>query len=673
MTEYVLEILDGAQKGTVHVLEAARTTLGRKASNSLVVKDEKCSGEHAEIVREGDSFVLRDLGSTNGTQLDGRKVEEVALSPFDVFQIGRVQVVFRDKTQEMGSDDIHVATLDQGALERRGGRKKTPVGAILVGLLLLGGGGAWAWLEYGGGKGAGGGGGGGGARGKVAEPLVVRGDLLQKGIGNFEDDAAGWIGSELESAGFGLSTSSRDAHSGSAAFEAAHRVDEDDGTEYRLALAQTVESVPVTAESTLRLRGFLSTEGAARAALRLRFESSVDGGVMVSGSEPAAYDGYGEVELRVAVPRGVDRAHVQVLALLPEAEDRVLVDDVSLVVDREAKLAPTLFSTANGRVLTGIGSALRVVTGEQIVLDGLRPLPGDDPLLRELDRLGVLAPSDTGVELSVSAIGEEDAPGAGFAVEVSKAGAGIVLDFPESSGGTVVAKAGEESPFTRLDADFAATPLTALLLGAGETRCALEFAAATPVTGRRGNGSYEIVLGRDVAAFDLRVRFEKEVVAARALSRKAQQAQRNGEVSVALDAARELAETVPHDDRLVRDAQAVRVALLGELGKSVAELQREGANARYFNARSGFIRVATGIEALVARFGEQHIPQIEELRTLREQMNQGLTALNTAAGQDHRRRLDVFAEALDEAGSGLAGVVRDYVKRHYAATTEEGR
>src|SRR5580765_2074065 len=94
MAQFVLEILDGDRAGEVVSLGAA-LRIGRKPANDLVLADEKTSGVHAEIVPEGDRFVLRDLGSTNGTFLDGRRITEVVLSPGDAFMIGRVHLRFR--------------------------------------------------------------------------------------------------------------------------------------------------------------------------------------------------------------------------------------------------------------------------------------------------------------------------------------------------------------------------------------------------------------------------------------------------------------------------------------------------------------------------------------------------------------------------------------------------
>jgi hypothetical protein len=69
------------------------TTVGREAGLGLSLVDESTvSRRHAEVVRSGSQLVLRDLGSTNGTFVNGRKVSgETALSPGDQVQFGSVK------------------------------------------------------------------------------------------------------------------------------------------------------------------------------------------------------------------------------------------------------------------------------------------------------------------------------------------------------------------------------------------------------------------------------------------------------------------------------------------------------------------------------------------------------------------------------------------------------
>ena len=90
MTEFVLEILDGDRVGEIFELASEPLTFGRRQGNDIVLKDEKCSGRHAQVVLEDGSWVLRDLDSTNGTLMDGRKIDEVGLTANDIFQTGHM-------------------------------------------------------------------------------------------------------------------------------------------------------------------------------------------------------------------------------------------------------------------------------------------------------------------------------------------------------------------------------------------------------------------------------------------------------------------------------------------------------------------------------------------------------------------------------------------------------
>lgn len=57
-----------------HELESREYTVGRSAHADIVLADPSVSGHHAKLVPHGDAFALSDLGSTNGTTVDGRAV-----------------------------------------------------------------------------------------------------------------------------------------------------------------------------------------------------------------------------------------------------------------------------------------------------------------------------------------------------------------------------------------------------------------------------------------------------------------------------------------------------------------------------------------------------------------------------------------------------------------------
>jgi pSer/pThr/pTyr-binding forkhead associated (FHA) protein len=70
-------------------------TIGRTEDNGVIIDRPKVSRKHAEVVRKGNLFVLRDLGSTNGTWFRGDQVDELILQDGDTFKIGPAQVVFK--------------------------------------------------------------------------------------------------------------------------------------------------------------------------------------------------------------------------------------------------------------------------------------------------------------------------------------------------------------------------------------------------------------------------------------------------------------------------------------------------------------------------------------------------------------------------------------------------
>lgn len=77
MTVY-LQHLEGSRKGQVEPFDLARIRIGRMADNDLRFdshKDREVSGSHAEIYRQGETFFLEDLKSTNGTYLNGQRIE----------------------------------------------------------------------------------------------------------------------------------------------------------------------------------------------------------------------------------------------------------------------------------------------------------------------------------------------------------------------------------------------------------------------------------------------------------------------------------------------------------------------------------------------------------------------------------------------------------------------
>jgi hypothetical protein len=70
------------------------TVLGRSRRCDIVLADPNVSRQHVEIRRQGDGFMLRDLGSTNGTRLNRRDVKQAVLQHGDRIELGATELLF---------------------------------------------------------------------------------------------------------------------------------------------------------------------------------------------------------------------------------------------------------------------------------------------------------------------------------------------------------------------------------------------------------------------------------------------------------------------------------------------------------------------------------------------------------------------------------------------------
>ncbi|HEX8917505.1 MAG TPA: FHA domain-containing protein, partial [Chloroflexota bacterium] len=61
------------------------------ADNDIVLDDKRVSRHHAEIQEKGGRWLLRDMGSTNGTAVNGKIVKEAALKPGDQVSLGGLE------------------------------------------------------------------------------------------------------------------------------------------------------------------------------------------------------------------------------------------------------------------------------------------------------------------------------------------------------------------------------------------------------------------------------------------------------------------------------------------------------------------------------------------------------------------------------------------------------
>ena len=95
-TGIFLRIEEGAGKGRVFTLSSGGVYLLGRAGADIVLDDEKVSRKHAEIGLYGpEAFVVRDLASTNGTRLNGRRItDRTKLSHWDLIRVGDTSLRF---------------------------------------------------------------------------------------------------------------------------------------------------------------------------------------------------------------------------------------------------------------------------------------------------------------------------------------------------------------------------------------------------------------------------------------------------------------------------------------------------------------------------------------------------------------------------------------------------
>jgi transcriptional regulator with GAF, ATPase, and Fis domain len=87
-------VLSGKSKGT-SLRVGERLRIGKAPDNELVLLDDTVSRHHCELLRAEGGVLVRDLGSTNGTRVQGAKVSEAVVQPGAVLQVGEVEIVLR--------------------------------------------------------------------------------------------------------------------------------------------------------------------------------------------------------------------------------------------------------------------------------------------------------------------------------------------------------------------------------------------------------------------------------------------------------------------------------------------------------------------------------------------------------------------------------------------------
>lgn len=99
MNQITLRVIDGPDMGRAFSNIPFPVSIGRESENTIELKDERVSRFHLKIVHESDLPLLVDLGSTNGTQVNGEVVQFWFLRPGDLISVGRTCFLFGSRLE----------------------------------------------------------------------------------------------------------------------------------------------------------------------------------------------------------------------------------------------------------------------------------------------------------------------------------------------------------------------------------------------------------------------------------------------------------------------------------------------------------------------------------------------------------------------------------------------
>ena len=92
--EGLFVVVQGAKAGARYALDTDIVTLGRHPRSDIFLDDITVSRRHAEVRRDGARYWVRDVGSLNGTYLNGERIDDSEMTDGNELQVGKFKLVF---------------------------------------------------------------------------------------------------------------------------------------------------------------------------------------------------------------------------------------------------------------------------------------------------------------------------------------------------------------------------------------------------------------------------------------------------------------------------------------------------------------------------------------------------------------------------------------------------
>ncbi len=658
--------------------------VGRNDDNDLVLAHPSVSGRHARFELESEVVTVVDLGSTNGTTVDGRSVETRELAHADVIVLGQVELVFEDsqvaetlagpmKPTRKRASGPAVANAGEGlrklsddALSGSGRRSTLLLVLFLVSLGAAG----WAgmrWFDSQTGDGP----------SHSLQVVKHNGNLI--GDPSFEAAqgvAKGWLDWEAGSATFFADRIWRNR--GELGF----------GVELAGGQAARCDSpaLRINPGQRLSLEAACFVEGPVVAQLGLAFENSSKPGTSIvqwasvrRGQDSMGADldeGFMPQSMQAHVPPGFDRVRVVLAASSQAASGESQAAEIATAAaggeaDEGGVSQSAVFQSAvlQSAVLQAGGS---VAFDDLVLLSSPASEPewarfgeyefwSDDShslVLMHVDKLRLRAFAGVSRERRLverpegneSKIEIEVMP-VGFGVELSKDAGCLSFIVDGALAAERLAASGEEG-YSEESAGFERRDVTTFLMGRGTGLLLLAFESPVSIQtkalgGADGDLAVTIELG-SLRRLRIQSSFHEERQEAESLARKARSFEREGKLGQAFQAWAGVLDETPYEDQLVAEAQEVRSRLTREALDRTDRLRESFERAKFFRLADIYRRVAASASELAGIYAGTELET--SILSFRAEVDEALAAFESTNDGRERERLERMASVFEREG-----------------------
>jgi len=612
---FVLVHQSGDRLGDRIPLAPGRTVFGRQPGDGVRLEGTGVSAKHFEIRTESDRVVVRDLGSTNGTRVNGERVEEHTLAPDDAIQAGTVRLRFLDsEARETAAGDEPVAegvsVLDADAAPRRGARSTL---ALLGLVVVLGVGGFFAFRMV-------------NARAPYQFPVAPEGSLVLDGW-SFETPGAveAFTPDDDDT---GIARAGRGASG-----EASLRLEAASGTDPRFVSCTRDERFDLGEGGAVRVSVAVHTgslDGMAGAGVRwyppgdralplaedfTDFRAGGGGFAEVAGLL-AAPTGARRFEVFLAAYASGGKAYFDDLVVVPETGGRSGLAAGGFVLRSGAKAT---FDLLRGEIRTLSDlEVVRVREGKiwpQRVFFSPESREGGAASFRSEGTVLLPDGSSSG-RFAVEAAADDKGFDLAYTVSEPRTGIRFVLDADLAAGGITTVTGERYERFLR---DFEGATAAALLLGeSNQLHLRVDPEMVVSVETGSGGVTCTAVLPEGTAHESFRVRlqttFEEERELARRLWIDSESALRAEEHGRALSLLERITRELPYNPRILEDAERRLAELRARAEDEMELLREERDDAEFFASPGRYRELVAHARRLAARYpGTRYGREAEEV------------------------------------------------------------